>query len=65
MQLSIAIIVFFSNNNQSEYIMEFTDMPEEMVKKGEGEIIFEQTLPKVMELYGHFKKLHQKGHHLV
>ena len=36
-----------SVNHLSEYILEKTDMPDELVKTVQGTTVFEQTLPQV------------------
>ena len=37
----------FSDNHKDDYILEKTDMPDELVREVGGKPIFEQTLPLV------------------
>ncbi len=39
--------IFCSNNNKEDFIKEYTDMEPELLRKGEGQIIYEQVLPLV------------------
>lgn len=33
----------------TDYVLERTDMPDELVREGQGEQLFQQTLPQVSE----------------
>ena len=37
----------FSQNHVTDFILERTDMPDELVRDAQGEQLFEQTLPQV------------------
>lgn len=41
---------YCSTNNPEDYILENTDMPDELIRDVSGEVIFEQTLPYVSHL---------------
>ena len=40
---------FYSVNHKDDHIMEKTDMPDELVRNVNGEIIFEQVMPQVAQ----------------
>ena len=43
------ITLLCSQNHTEDFILEQTDMPDELVRDVQGDLIFEQTLPQVNE----------------